>query len=68
MAAADLVLSIGTSSLVQPAASLPYLALGAGVPVVEINPEQTPLSADARFSLRGKAGELLPALVACIGD
>lgn len=68
VAAADLVLSIGTSSLVQPAASLPYLALGAGVPVVEINPEETPLSADIRFSLRGTAGQLLPALVACIGD
>lgn len=60
---AELVLSVGTSSLVQPAASLPYLALEAGVPVVEINPEPTPVSSLASHSLRGRAGELLPALV-----
>lgn len=65
---ADLVLSIGTSSLVQPAASLPYQALRAGVPVVEVNPEETPLTADASFNLRGSAGEILPQLVACLGE
>lgn len=65
---ADLVLSVGTSSLVQPAASLPYEALARGVPVVEINPDETPLSAHAQFSLRGRAGEVLPELVAAIGS
>lgn len=62
-AAADVVLSIGTSSLVQPAASLPLHALAHGVPVVEINPTETPLSPRASFSLRGRAGELLPVLL-----
>jgi NAD-dependent deacetylase len=66
VAEADLVLSVGTSSLVQPAASLPYSALEAGVAVVEVNPEETPLTADATFSLRGGAGRVLPALVACL--
>lgn len=66
VAGAELVLSIGTSSLVQPAASLPYLAVERGVPVVEINPSPTPLSADARHSLRGTAGEVLPALLAAL--
>ena len=60
---ADLVFSIGTSTLVQPAASLPFLALDSGVPVVEINPERTPLSAQADWYLEGKAGEVLSELV-----
>lgn len=64
--AADLVLVIGTSALVQPAAQLPYLALQAGAVVVEVNPEATPFSADATFSLRGPSGQLLPALLAAI--
>ncbi len=59
----DLFLSVGTSGLVYPAAALPYEALENGATVVEINPERTPLSAHAGFSLRGKAGEVLPPLV-----
>lgn len=66
VAAADLVLSIGTSTLVQPAAQLPYRALQAGTPVIEVNPEETPLSTDASFSLRGPAGKVLPALLAAM--
>ena len=62
--AADLVLSVGTSSLVQPAASLPLAALRHGIPVVEVNPGETPLTAQVDFSLRGTAGEVLPVLVA----
>ncbi len=56
----DLMLVVGTSAVVQPAASLPLSALDAGVPVVEINPEATPLTPYADFSLRGKAGDILP--------
>ncbi len=59
----DLLLSVGTSGLVYPAASLPYEALESGAIVVEINPERTPLSPSADFSLRGRAGEVLPELV-----
>lgn len=59
----DLFLSIGTSGLVYPAASLPYEALGNGATVVEVNPEPTPLTPDADFAVRGRAGEVLPALV-----
>ena len=56
-------LSVGTSGLVYPAASLPYEALERGAIVVEVNPDPTPLSARADFSLRGRAGEVLPWLV-----
>jgi NAD-dependent deacetylase len=52
-------LSVGTSSLVQPAASLPYIAGDQGATVVEVNPELTPLSREAAFSLRGPAGLVL---------
>ncbi len=64
---ADCVLSIGTSSLVRPAADLPWAALQVGVPVVEINTEATPLTRQADWSLRGGADEVLPRLVAALG-
>lgn len=59
----DVFLSVGTSTLVQPAASLPFLALDTGSMVVEINPAETPLSADASIRLPGLSGEVLPALL-----
>jgi NAD-dependent deacetylase len=60
--AAEVAFSIGTSSLVYPAAALPELARAAGAFVVEINPEPTPLTPLAHVSLRGPAAELLPRL------
>jgi NAD-dependent deacetylase len=59
----DLFLSVGTSSLVYPAAALPHEALGSGATVVEVNPSDTPLSGHADHVLRGRAGEALPELV-----
>jgi NAD-dependent deacetylase len=59
----DFCFSIGTTSLVQPAASLPMLALERGAPVVEINPDETPLTPHADQSIRGKASETLVTLV-----
>lgn len=59
----DFFLGVGTSGLVYPAASLPYQALERGATVVEVNPDRTPLSAHASYSLRGSAGEVLPRLV-----
>ena len=62
----DVFLSVGTSSLVYPAAALPHEALAAGAVLVEINPEATPLSTRADHTLSVKAGEALPALLSCI--
>lgn len=59
----ELFFSIGTSALVQPAASLAYLAKGQGACLIEINAERTPLTPFADFALQGKAGIILPALV-----
>ena len=59
----DLFLAVGTSGIVEPAASLPYAALRSGAVVVEINPEATPLTADVPYALHGPAGVVLPALL-----
>lgn len=59
----DLCLVVGTSGVVQPTASLPFLALGAGAPVVEVNPDRTALSDAMTHVLRGPAGTVLPALL-----
>ncbi|KXP09072.1 NAD-dependent deacylase [Tsukamurella pulmonis] len=63
---ADVVLVVGTSGIVYPAARLPETALAAGIPVVEINPEATPLSEVASYSWRGTAATTLPALVEAV--
>lgn len=63
---AEVFFSIGTSSVVQPAASLPLAAIRNGSIVVEINPTPTSLSSQMTFLLEGKAGEVLPALVKAI--
>ena len=55
--------SIGTSGLVEPAASLARIALQRGAAVIEINPTITPLSSRATFVLQGASGEVLPELV-----
>jgi NAD-dependent deacetylase len=62
----DLFLSVGTSSLVQPAAGLADLSRSSGALIAEINPQETMLSPGADVSLRGLAGEVLPALVAAL--
>jgi NAD-dependent deacetylase len=59
----DLFFSVGTSAVVQPAASLPLEARQHGATVVEINPQQTPVTPYMDFVLSGPAGQVLPALV-----
>ena len=60
---AEVVLVVGTSSLVYPAAALPRMARAAGAFVIEVNPEATPLTEVADLSLCGTAAALVPALV-----
>ena len=59
----DLFLAIGTSAMVQPAASLPMIALEHGATTVEINPQSTSLTRRMDFALSGAAGTFIPALV-----
>ncbi|WP_255667070.1 NAD-dependent protein deacylase [Kocuria sp. LUK] len=63
VAAAELVVVVGTSGLVQPAASLPLIAAGRGIPVVEIDPRDTALTPHADFAVRAGAARALPLLV-----
>jgi NAD-dependent protein deacetylase/lipoamidase len=58
----DFFFSIGTSTVVYPAAALPLEALRSGATVVEINPQATPFTARAHFALAGAAGVVLPEL------
>jgi NAD-dependent protein deacetylase/lipoamidase len=60
---AEVFLSVGTSALVHPAASLPLVAKRAGATLVEINPEETPMSHLADFYFPAKSGEMLPELI-----
>ena len=59
----DVFLSVGTSSLVFPAAGLAEVANEHGAMVVEINPNPTALSAGFDFALAGNSGTVLPKLV-----
>jgi len=64
--ACDVCFSIGTSTLVQPAASLPVIALRSGAAVIEINPSPTALSELADFSLQATAASALTAISAAL--
>jgi NAD-dependent deacetylase len=59
----DMMLVIGTSGLVTPAANIPYIAKRSGAYLVEINIERTPLTRLMDKSFFGKAGDILPKIV-----
>ena len=63
---ADVLLVVGTSGLVYPAAALPMRVLNRGRPVVNINPDATAAGHAAEIRLRGSAAVVLPALVAAL--
>jgi NAD-dependent deacetylase len=59
----DVFFCIGTSTVVYPAAELPFSARRHGAMVVEINRDDTPLTSEADIVLRGASGAILPALL-----
>jgi NAD-dependent deacetylase len=59
----DVLISVGTSSVVHPAAEIPRVAARSGAVVIQVNPDPTPLDAVATYNLRGAAGAVLPALL-----
>ena len=67
-ASCDVMLVVGTSALVQPAASLPMISKEHGAYVVEVNLKPTPLSSLVDESHHGKAGEILPTLLGVCPD
>lgn len=62
-ATADVLVVVGTSGIVYPAAGLPDLALARGTVVIEVNPEPTPLSPSATLIVREPASQSLPTLL-----
>lgn len=68
-ASCEVLLTVGTSGLVYPAAEIPHLAARSGATVIQVNPEPTPLDPVCEINLRGPAARVLPALVeAAWGD
>ena len=65
-AMADVYLSVGTSAVVYPAAGLPQLARQVGAYVAEINPTPSDIAPLLNEVVQGKAGEVLPLLVASL--
>ncbi|NNF16544.1 MAG: NAD-dependent deacylase [Gammaproteobacteria bacterium] len=59
----DVFLSIGTSSLVYPASELGLAARSNGAVLIEINPQQTPLTAVCQFSVTANSAGVLPHMV-----
>jgi NAD-dependent deacetylase len=59
----DVMLIVGTSGVVHPAAALPAVAKGAGKTVIEVNPEPSGITPYADLILQGPGGEALPRLV-----
>jgi NAD-dependent deacetylase len=66
--ACDAMLVVGTSAVVFPAAALPEVAVRRGVPVIEIGPEETDLTAQARLSWRTTAAVGVPQLEAALAQ
>ena len=61
-AACDLMLVVGSSLVVYPAAEVPLAAVEAGAPLIIVNAEPTPYDELAAVVIAGKAGEVLPEL------
>jgi NAD-dependent deacetylase len=64
----DVMLVVGTSGLVVPVATLPYYARENGAVLIEVNPDETPITGLATLHLPGPAGEILPRVVAAVAQ
>ncbi|GAC1679565.1 MAG: NAD-dependent protein deacylase Cob2 [Candidatus Dormibacteraceae bacterium] len=64
---ADVMLVVGSSLVVYPAADIPVAAVKSGASLIVINAEPTPLDELATVVVRGKSGEVLPEIVRLIG-
>jgi NAD-dependent deacetylase len=60
---ADVMLVVGTSLVVYPAADIPLIAVRSGASLIVVNAEPTPFDRLAEVTIYGKAGEVLPELL-----
>lgn len=63
----DVVLVVGSSLVVYPAADVPLAALRAGARMIVVNAEPTPFDRFANVVIHGRSGEVLPQMVSLIG-
>jgi NAD-dependent deacetylase len=64
---ADVMLVVGSSLVVYPAADIPLMAVRSGAQLIVINAEPTPFDELAAVVVRGKSGKVLPEIVKLIG-
>jgi NAD-dependent deacetylase len=67
-AACDVMLIVGTSGVVYPAAAMPMIAAEAGATVIDVNPQRDALSRMSAVFLQGPGGEVLPGLVTAVRE
>ena len=65
---ADVMLVVGTSLVVYPAAEVPLVALRAGAPMIVVNAEATPFDAFAEVVIHGRSGDVLPEILRLIDE
>lgn len=63
----DVLISVGTSGVVRPAADLPEMAIKAKATVIHVNLEDVSLGGDREIMLIGSAAQVLPELLGCLG-
>lgn len=66
--ACDVMLVVGTSGVVQPAASLPHVAQAGRAFIVDVNPEFDEVARTADLFLQGAGGDVLPWLLDAMHD
>jgi NAD-dependent deacetylase len=60
----DLMLVVGTSAVVQPAALMPVYAKQSGAKIIEINPEKTPLTIEiSDYLIMSQTGEVMNRII-----
>jgi NAD-dependent deacetylase len=65
---ADVMLVVGTSLVVYPAAEIPLVAVRAGAPMIVINAEPTPFDRFAEVVINGRSGEVLPKILSLLAE
>jgi NAD-dependent deacetylase len=65
-ASCDVMLIVGTSGVVYPAAAMPMIAQESGATIIDVNPQRDALSRMSDIFLQGPGGEVLPALAAAV--
>ncbi|MCE0972099.1 MULTISPECIES: SIR2 family NAD-dependent protein deacylase [Pseudomonas] len=63
----DVLISVGTSGVVRPAADLPEMAIRANAIVIHVNLEDVSLGGDREIMLIGSAAQVLPVLLGGLG-